>query len=590
MALIPEEIISQVIDRSNIVDIVSAYIPLKRAGRNFKAACPFHNEKTPSFVVNPDKQIFHCFGCGVGGNVVSFVMKQDKMDFPEAIRMLAQKANVVIEEVDEPTMRSTNERHLIFKTNELAASYFQENLISAKTKMASDARKYLKERNVDFETVKSFKVGLAVDKWDGLLQYLKGKGVSFALMEKAGLIISRNDARGFYDRFRNRIIFPIFDTRGNCRAFGARALDDNPAKYLNSPETIVYTKGHHLYGFHLAKHSITQEDTVIIVEGYLDSIMPYQFGVKNVVASLGTALTVEQIRLIRRYTRNVVLLFDMDKAGEAAMLRSLDTLVEEEMNVKVASLDAGEDPDSFIRLKGQDVFLERIKNAQAMVDYKLCSLKEKYNYRTVEGKEKITSEMLITIGKFRSEVVKADYIKLLAHRLHVSEQALLTEWQKGGGGSVKNYFNEERKQKNLGEAQRVTVERGILKLLLEEKGFIEATKKEMLPSDFQDKRIRDVVTKIFGMFDQGKGIDAGSLISSFEDQTMQQMISSLVVEEEAIAGDKKKMHSDYMSMIRKRRNKSRREDLIRKITEAEKSGDNVQLESLVKEFNQLMRK
>jgi len=590
MVLIPEEIVSQVIDRSDIVEIISSYIPLKRAGRNFKAACPFHNEKTPSFVVNPDKQIFHCFGCGVGGNVVSFVMKQDNMDFPEAIRVLAQKVNVVIEEVDEPTRRSTNERLLIFKLNELAANYFQENLLSTRTKMASDARKYLKERNVDFETVKNFKVGLAVDKWDGLLEHLKNKGVSLGLMEKAGLIIPRDNGRGFYDRFRNRIIFPIFDTRGNCRAFGARALEDNQAKYLNSPETIVYTKGNHLYGFHLAKNSITQEDAVIVVEGYLDCIMPYQFGVQNIVASLGTALTVEQIRLIRRYSRNVILLFDMDKAGEAAMLRSLDTLVEEEMNVKVAILDEGEDPDSFIRMKGQEVFLDRIKNAQLMIDYKLSSLKKKYDSKTAEGKEKITSEMLVTIGKFRSEVIKSDYIKFLAHRLHVSEQALLAELQKGGKGSVKNYFNEEKKQKTLGEAQRVTVERGILKLLLEEKEFIEATKKEMLPADFQDKGIRDVVTKIFGMFDQGKGIDVGSLISSFEDQKMQQMISSLVIEDHTIAGDKKKMHSDYMSVIKKRRDKTRREDLIRKITEAESQGDHEKLEGLVKEFNQLIKK
>ncbi|OGX09895.1 MAG: hypothetical protein A2Y06_07060 [Omnitrophica WOR_2 bacterium GWA2_37_7] len=429
-----------------------------------------------------------------------------------------------------------------------------------------------------------------MDKWDGLLEHLKNKGVSLGLMEKAGLIIPRDNGRGFYDRFRNRIIFPIFDTRGNCRAFGARALEDNQAKYLNSPETIVYTKGNHLYGFHLAKNSITQEDAVIVVEGYLDCIMPYQFGVQNIVASLGTALTVEQIRLIRRYSRNVILLFDMDKAGEAAMLRSLDTLVEEEMNVKVAILDEGEDPDSFIRMKGQEVFLDRIKNAQLMIDYKLSSLKKKYDSKTAEGKEKITSEMLVTIGKFRSEVIKSDYIKLLAHRLHVSEQALLAELQKGGKGSVKNYFNEEKKQKTLGEAQRVTVERGILKLLLEEKEFIEATKKEMLPADFQDKGIRDVVTKIFGMFDQGKGIDVGSLISSFEDQKMQQMISSLVIEDHTIAGDKKKMHSDYMSVIKKRRDKTRREDLIRKITEAESQGDHEKLEGLVKEFNQLIKK
>jgi len=304
MGLIPEEIIAQVIDRCDIVEMVTSYVPLKKAGRNFKACCPFHNEKTPSFVVNPDKQIFHCFGCGVGGNIVSFIMMQERVTFPEAIRLLSRKVNVTIPESKEPNDGKANFRQQLFDVNELAVSYFHKILLSDKSKAVKKARQYLKDRNVDINVVKEFKLGFSHDMWDGLMMYLKDKKIPYDLMEKAGLIIAREGRDGHYDRFRGRIMYPIFDTRGHCRAFGARTLDEETAKYINSPETHIYTKGHHLFGFHLAKQFIQREDHVIVVEGYMDCLMPHQVGIKNVVASLGTALTVEQIRLLNIFRSN----------------------------------------------------------------------------------------------------------------------------------------------------------------------------------------------------------------------------------------------------------------------------------------------
>ncbi len=323
MGLIAQEIITQILDRANIVEIIAGYIPLKQAGRNFKAPCPFHHEKTPSFVVNPDKQIFHCFGCGVGGNVVSFVMKQERMEFPEALRFLADKTGVEIPETEARNNPLAELRQQILKVNDVAAKFYHNNLLSDKSELAKSAREYLKNRGLGFDHASKFQLGLALDAWDGLLKVLREQNFSAGFLEKAGLLIAKNQGSGHYDRFRQRVIFPIFNARSEVVAFGARSMDkDNPAKYINSPETALYTKGQYLYGLNWAKDMIGRLDAVVVVEGYMDFITPFSAGVENVVASLGTALTVEQIRLIRRYTRNVVMLFDADPAGQAAMIRS----------------------------------------------------------------------------------------------------------------------------------------------------------------------------------------------------------------------------------------------------------------------------
>jgi len=596
MALIPEEIIAQVLERCDIVETIASYVPLKPAGRNFKANCPFHNEKTPSFVVNPDKQIFHCFGCGEGGNVLSFVMKQDRLEFPEAVRMLAEKVNVFIPEQSPSNTQTNNIRQKILKINEFAADYFYRNLLSDKSESTENTRTYLKNRGITLDAVKQFQLGCALNGWDGLLKYLKGKGIPLGLIEKAGLIIARDGAEGYYDRFRNRIIFPILDTRGHCRAFGARALESSgesvekvTAKYINSPETLVYTKGHHLYGFHLARQAIVKEDAVIIVEGYTDCLIPYQAGVKNIVASLGTALTVEQIRLLRRYTKNICLLFDMDKAGESAMLRSLDMLVREEMQVRIATLAEGDDPDSFIRQWGVEVFKEKIQQARELFDYKLNILKQRHDRNSVEGKSIISQGMLSTINQFHSAIVKSEYIKRLAQALNIAEHALVTELQKAGNNALEKKFPKQN-QNSLHSVHAKTrvAERSILKLMLDDHKFIPVVKESVNLSDFLNDKIQQIITKIYEWFEQGKEINAESLINSFSDQETQKMISELVVGEN-IAGDKHKTFQDCLKRIKQDGLKIKIKELQEHIRLAEHAGDQMQLDGFKKEYHQLLK-
>jgi len=590
MGLIPEETIAQVIDRCDIVETISSYIPLKRAGRSFKAVCPFHHEKTPSFVVNPDKQIFHCFGCGVGGNVVNFVMKQERMEFPEAIRFLAQKVNIPIPSDETPQAHQANNiRQAILRVNALAATFFHKTLLADKSPAAKNARDYLKDRGIDLDAVRVFQLGFAPHQWDALLTHLKQEGISLGLMEKAGLIIPRESGQGYYDRFRNRIVFPIFDTRAHCRAFGARALEEaEGAKYLNSPETIIYTKGHHLYGFHLAKQAIAQEDCVIIVEGYVDCLIPYQAGVHNIVASLGTALTVDQIRLLRRYTPRVVMLFDTDPAGEAAMMRSLDTLIEEGMEVRVATLTDGEDPDSFVRRQGVDDFRKRITAAQTIFDYKLDVLTRRHGIVTPDAKARIAAAMLPTIYRFTNELIKAEYLKRLARALDVSEDALAKEYQKVGQAIATTIHAHLHEPPAPNRARARAVERGLLKLMIEKEEWIPKVRQDLALEDFQDTKIRVAITRIFDFFENGKKVDAVNLINSFEDAAVSQMLTGIVTEEE-VAGDREKMYQDYVSRIRHDQMKVHRQKILQQIQEAESAGNFARASELSQQFNQFIK-
>ncbi|MBU1871342.1 MAG: DNA primase, partial [Candidatus Omnitrophica bacterium] len=343
---IPENILDDILSRIDIVELISGYFPLKRAGRNLRALCPFHHEKTPSFMVNPQKQIFHCFGCGKGGNVVSFLMEYERMDFIEAVKTLARKTGVELPK-NEASSKSSGLITSLYKVNEFAVKFYRDFLNSAS---GAAARTYLSKRSLSNDTVNLFQLGLSPDKWEGLFNYLRTKNASPALLEKSGLV-SKGQNQGYYDRFRKRLVFPIFDVKSRVLALGARLLEDAPgmAKYINSPESLIYVKGRHLYGLNLTREAIRKEDYAIVVEGYFDCISVFQAGIKNVVASLGTSLTAEQIRLIKRYTRNVIMVYDSDQAGQDATLRSLDMFIQEDMNTRVAILPVNFDPDSFLR-------------------------------------------------------------------------------------------------------------------------------------------------------------------------------------------------------------------------------------------------
>ena len=591
MGFIPNEVINQVLDRCDIVEVVTSYIPLKRAGRSFKALCPFHHEKTPSFIVNPDKQIYHCFGCGVGGNAISFVMQQEHLEFPEAVRFLAEKYGIAIPNPKDENPKAIQIQQQLQGVNELAVSYFHKNLIFDRSSSAKATRQYLKDRQIDLEIVEKFQVGLALDQWDGLMTSLRKQNISLNLMEKAGLIISRQKGEGFYDRFRDRIIFPIFDKKGKCVAFGARTMEkDNPAKYINSPETILYTKGEHLYGFHLAKEAIGRQDLVIVVEGYLDFIIPFQSGVQNVVASLGTALTVDQIRLLRRYTRNVVMLFDTDQAGAAAMIRSMDILIEEGMDVKVATLTEKDDPDSFIRSHGVDKFQERINQADSLFDFKLNYVTRKYGGKTIEDRAKISAELLPTINKFNNAIVKSEYIKRLSQALGVSHEALLVEVKKAG----RETKSQQRRAPSHGQQKENIsirpVEKDLLRLMLEEKSYVPLVKEEVSVSDFHNEHVQHIVKKIFELFEQGNELSGSSLISCFDDQDIICVISNLMASEDLLLGNKKKIFGDCVHRLEQERLKSQRREILNQMDTAKQAGNQQKLDELTQQFNQLIKR
>jgi len=598
MGLIPEEIIRQILDRADIVEVVSSYLPLRQAGRNFKALSPFKHEKTPSFVVSPDKQIFHCFSTGIGGNVFSFVMQMERVTFPEAVRLMADRYGVVIPETDGFRKESRDTAKEIRRVNSEAAAYYHRNLLSDRSPAAESARTYLKARGVSLEAVKTFQLGFALDEWDGLIQAMRPLKISLALMEQAGLIIPRKSGDGYYDRFRNRIIFPIFDERGRGTAFGARTMESgNPVKYVNSPETPVYVKGRHLYGFHLSKDAAARADAVIIVEGYMDFIMPYLSGIQHIAASLGTALTPEQIRLIRRYTRNVVMLYDADPAGEAAMNRSLDLLLDEGMSVRVARLPDHEDPDSYVRAHGAEAFRRCVDEAKTVVDFKIDFLTARYGRGTVEGRSRIASEILPTVSRFRDPIARTEAVTTLARSVSVVQNALMTE------KALLQELDRLAKQTPGRRSETVTREAGktpepfsamhpaeeaLLMLMLIDRRCVQEVRESGMDESFTHEAVRTFVKKIEEIADQGREVMPAALISETEED-LGNFLSGLLAKEESIVGDKMRICRDCIARLRERRSRAQRRMILSEMERAREAGDQHRLIELTEEFNRLIK-
>ena len=580
---IPENILDDILSRVDIVEVISGYIPLKRAGRNFKASCPFHHEKTPSFMVSPDRQIYHCFGCGAGGNAFGFLMQYERLEFPEAVEMLAKKAGVVMPETQKPDSQTANLITQLYKINELTSLFYAHILNSSE---GQTARNYLIKRGIKEGTIKLFKLGYAADKWDALINHLRAKNIGLSLLEKAGLVLPK-EGGGYYDRFRNRIILPIFDIKSRPLGFGARVLDATLPKYVNSPETPIYTKGRNLYGLNNAKDAIRQDDCVVVVEGYLDFIIPYQEGVENIVASLGTALTIEQARLLKRHTHNVVMVYDADDAGEAATLRTLDIFIEEGMNVRVVSLPEGFDPDLFVRKNGIDKFKDKIKSADNLFDYKMKVLKSRYGHKEIEGKAMISAAMLPTINKFKNAVLKSEYIKRLAQDLDIEEDALLQELKKVKEERVYPDFNYAGNKKTL---DIHPTEKLLIKLMLEEKELVKRIKMSLEPADFQDERTARVVSIMFDLIEQGKNIDPSNLINYVDDECASQLISESAFEIEVPQQHKEKIIDDCIRRLKNKRLTLRKQRLQEEIKIAEDLSDEPRLNRLREEFCNLIKR
>jgi DNA primase len=582
---IPENLLEDILGRIDIVEIISGYIPLKKAGANFKTNCPFHHEKTASFMVSPERQIYHCFGCGESGNAFKFLMRHERMEFPEAVEMLAKKAGVNLPSQDRPELaRIASLSSQLYKVNELAVSFYENNLQSG---AGSTAINYLSNRGIKPVTVKEFHLGLANSGWDSLINCLRSKGVSLGLMEQAGLVLPK-ESGGYYDRFRNRIIFPVFDMRSRLIGFGARVMDNSLPKYVNSPETPIYTKGKNLFGFNLSKDYIRDADSAVIVEGYLDFMIPYQEGLKNLVASQGTALTLEQIKLLKRYTDNVVMVYDGDTAGEIATLRSLDLLIDEGINVKVAPLAKGMDPDTLVRNEGINALKSKVEKAASFFDYKLEVLKSRHDIKDAHGKARIASEMLLTINKFDNAILRGEYIKKLSEQMRIPEQHILEELHKlkpAAIHSADQAVTSEKKQSPINPAEKL-----LIKFMLEERELIERIMHELLPSDFADTRTAKIVSVMQDLVLQGKNITPNVLMNYFSEDDASQLVCETMFMPALTDQSREKAVNDCIARIKIQRLKSQREQLHNQIKNAQSSGDEGKLNSLIQEFHNLIKK
>ena len=582
---IPENLLEDILGRVDIVEIISGYIPLKKSGVNFKANCPFHQEKTASFMVSSERQIYHCFGCGESGNAFKFLMRHERMEFPEAVEMLAKQCGVSLPNHDSVELaKAASLSSQLYNLNELAVNFYENNLHSGN---AAGAIKYLLNRGIKLETIKEFRLGLATSGWDSLINFLKSKNISLALMEQAGLVLPK-DSGGYYDRFRNRIIFPIFDMRSRMIGFGARVMDNSLPKYINSPETPVYTKGKNLFGLNLAKDFIRDADCAVIVEGYLDFMIPYQEGLKNIVASQGTALTLEQIKLIKRYTHNVVMIYDGDTAGEIATLRSLDILIDEGINVKVVPLPKGIDPDMLVRNEGIDVLTGKVQKAISFFDYKLDILKSRHDIKDAQGKAKIASQMLFTINKFDNAILRGEYTKRLSEEMHVPEQHILEELGKLKpivSASNVGVIPSEKKMSPINPAEKL-----LIKFMLEEKELIEKIMQQLSPDDFADARTAKIVSVMQDLVLAGKNITPSLLMNYFSQDDASQLVCETMFMPALTGEGREKAVNDCITRIKVQKSKSQREHLHLQIKNAQSLGDEGKLNSLIQEFHNLIKK
>jgi DNA primase len=408
----PQTFIEDLKRQADIVRVISDYVQLKKKGANWMACCPFHGEKTPSFSVNPTKGFFKCFGCSKGGDAVTFVMEMERLSFPEAVKLVAEKSGVPLPEMEtdgksDEQRRADEERRRttesVLELNAFALEWWEEQL-QAETAEARAAREYVARRGISDETRAVFRLGFAPDRWDGLLNHLKSRGASEKQIETSGLVVKK-DTGGVYDRFRGRLIFPVLDVRGRAVAFGGRTMTpDGEPKYLNSPETPAYTKGRHLYGLHQAVGEIKKRRFVILVEGYLDLVIPYQYGVRNVVASLGTALTEAQAKLLGRFARKIVVNYDGDKAGRAAARRATEVLLTEDFETKVLVLPDNADPDEFIQTRGVEEYQRRRGEAVSFIQFVLDEALRERNLGNAAEKDAAVAEVLPFVRAVKSSI------------------------------------------------------------------------------------------------------------------------------------------------------------------------------------------
>lgn len=574
---IPDEIIDRIRSSTDIVDILSDYLPLKKAGQNYKALCPFHQEKTPSFIVSPSRQLYHCFGCGVGGDVFNFLVRYENLPFPEAVRVLARRSGIEIElKGQDPGLKAYRES--LIKINMEAKEYFKGLLLGPSGR---PAREYLRARGITEKTIADFHIGYSLPQWEGLLTSLVKKGYSEELLLKAGLIIPR-DVGGCYDRFRGRIIFPIHNINGEVIGFGGRVLDDSQPKYINSPETPLYSKGENLYGMEKAKVHIRKEGFLILVEGYMDAIALHQAGIFNAAATLGTALTKGHLRAIKRFTKRILVVFDADPAGEKAASMGLDIFLEGDMNVRVVTLPPKDDPDSFIMREGRDSFFMLTQEAPGLVDFSLRQILTEEKTQDIGEKVDRVGEAISVISRIPNSIERGYYIKRLAEEIGIDEAFLIEELRR-----MKRPRKEFKGQGSRVKSQdRPQAEEMLIHLMLKEEGVAREILRALSPDDFTYPAFNSIARAISESLERFDRVIPERLIGR-EEETIS-ILSELSLKEMEYE-DVRKAIEDCLFHIGRRKREKRLSELQKKIKEAELRGEEKEVLALLTEKQRLVR-
>ena len=510
---ISETTISDIRNASDIFDVISEVVLLKRAGKNYQGLCPFHSEKTPSFSVSPDKQVFYCFGCGAGGNVFSFLMKHEGLSFAEAVRKLGRRYGIAVEDrqLSPEERRRVQEREGILDINREAASFYRRMLLDSREGAAALA--YLQNRGLTRETMERFSLGFAPAGWEVLLRYFAERRISSEFPEKAGLVIPREKGGGHYDRFRNRIIFPIRDVGGHIIGFGGRVMDDSLPKYLNSPETVVFNKRRSLYGLDAARAKCRETGTVHLVEGYFDVLALSQAGIANVAATLGTALTHEHVRMLKGHAREIVLVYDSDQAGMRAARKSVETFQREEMSARILVLPEGEDPDSFLLKFGPEAFLEKSRNARSMMDFLMEEAVREHGL-SIEGKLRILGEMKAPLGAVPDPIARSLYIRNLASLLDVEERSV-AEAIDAASPAVRG---ERPPSEAFGfTGRRAMIERKIITMMIQFTEFLTEIDRRGTLDDFEDERLKSIGMTILSHYRTSGELDVAALMEKLPD-------------------------------------------------------------------------
>jgi DNA primase len=570
---IPENIIEEIRSRADIYEVVSESVPLKKAGKNYKGLCPFHSEKTPSFNVSPEKQIYHCFGCGAGGNVFRFLMEKEDLPFVDAVKRLASRYQVTLpaSSYNAQNSAASKEREALLNCNILTAKYFASQLKHPQE--GKTAREYLSSRDFDERTIEDYQLGWALPGWRDLLAHLESQTqcsrdtlAKYGLVSKKEAAETRDKKDAYYDRFRGRLIFPIQDSHGNIIGFGGRVVGEGEPKYLNSPETRVYKKGLHLFGLNKAKEAIRQEEQVLIVEGYFDQIRAWENGVKNVVATCGTALTPQQALLLKPFTQKAVLVFDSDPAGHAAAERGFEVLQEHGLAVFVAVLPEGHDPDSLIREQGKEGFLKLTQGAQPFIHYLLDRILRSAQTRTTEDKIGAINRVLPVLAKIQNSVERSEHIRYVAERVGVEERAFLEEMRKSLTQN-KNRVDAPTSYKKANHDP----EWYLIQLMLADEMAAKDIASQISLEEYQNPAYRETAALLYALIKDSQSLKVDRLI----DRTDQPEVKSILTQvglEPILFDNISKAVTDCVNEIRRHSIEKKIKELKQQRNEAEKTG------------------